>query len=119
LDRAKLPAPDQRRSELEEAFVAPGAPVEVKLAEIWRRVLGLERVGIYDSFFRLGGHSLLATQVMSRIRDTLHMDLPLRCIFERPTIAGLATYIEQILSALGRTEAPGAEMAEEREEMVL
>jgi acyl-coenzyme A synthetase/AMP-(fatty) acid ligase/acyl carrier protein len=119
VDRATLPAPDQHRPELEKAFVAPRTPAEGKLAEIWAEVLGLERVGIHDSFFDLGGHSLLATQAMSRIREAFHMDLALRRIFERPTIAGLAAFVEQILSALGKTEAPGAGLAEEWEELVL
>jgi acyl carrier protein len=119
VDRAALPAPDQLRPEPGEAFVAPRTRIEVKLAEIWAQVLGLERVGVHDSFFDLGGHSLLATQVMSRVRETFHMDLPLRCIFERPTIGGLAAFIERILSALGKSEVTGAKIAEDWEEMVL
>jgi acyl carrier protein len=58
--------------------------------------LGIERVGIYDNFFELGGHSLLATQVVSRVRKTLKVDLPLRAIFDSPVIADLATTVESM-----------------------
>jgi acyl-coenzyme A synthetase/AMP-(fatty) acid ligase len=101
VDRAALPVPDQLRPELERAFVAPRTPVEVELAGIWAKVLQLERVGIHDDFFELGGHSLLATQVISRLRAAFHIDLPLRSLFERPTVAGLAERIE-VLRILGQ-----------------
>ncbi|MCP4702245.1 MAG: amino acid adenylation domain-containing protein, partial [Gammaproteobacteria bacterium] len=73
-----------------EAFVAPQTPEEELLAGIWVSVLGIERAGVHDNFFELGGHSLLATQVMSRLRDTFDIELPLRELFESPTIAGLS-----------------------------
>src|SRR5262249_45295731 len=62
VDRKALPAPDNARPELEEAYVAPRTPVERGLADLWAEVLGLERVGVHDNFFELGVHSLLATQ---------------------------------------------------------
>jgi len=119
IDRRVLPPPDQKRPELEKAFVAPRTPVEVKLAGIWTQVLKLDRIGVHDNFFELGGHSLLATQVVSRIRATFHMELPLRTIFETSTIAALSSLIEQIQSKPGRTESAGSDTAEAREELVL
>jgi amino acid adenylation domain-containing protein len=96
VDRRALPAPDQIRPDLKDTFVAPRTPAENLLAQIWAEVLTLDRVGIYDSFFDLGGHSLLATQVVSRIRNTFHVELALRALFENPTVAGLAAQIAQI-----------------------
>ncbi len=93
VDRAALPKPGCERPDLAREFVPPSAPLEEVLAEIWREVLRLDRVGIHDNFFELGGHSLLATQVISRLADTLQVDLPIRRLFEGPTIAGLAQAI--------------------------
>ena len=90
VDRGALPAPDAQRPELDEAFVACRTPTEELLAEIWAHVLGVQRVGIHDNFFQLGGHSLLATQVVSRIREAFKVEMPLRHLFESPTVAGLA-----------------------------
>nr|QEO74167.1 AMP-dependent synthetase and ligase [uncultured bacterium] len=92
LDRAALPEPEGR-PELEVSFVAPRTPAEQMLAGIWREVLGLERVGVHDDFFELGGHSLLATQVVSRTREAFDVELPLRALFESPTVAGLAARV--------------------------
>ena len=94
VDRHALPTPDGQRPELDEAFVAGRTPTEELLAEIWAQVLGVERVGIYDNFFQLGGHSLLATQVVSRIRQAFRVEMPLRRLFEAPTVAGLAETID-------------------------
>lgn len=77
-------------------FLAPRNPVEEKLAAIWTEVLRVERVGVDDNFFELGGHSLLATQVISRIRTALQVQLPLRTIFETPTVGQLAGTIMDI-----------------------
>jgi amino acid adenylation domain-containing protein len=96
LDRKALPAPDQTRPELEETFVAPRTPVEETLASIWAAVLKVDKVGIHDNFFELGGHSLLATQLISRIRETFKIDLPLRSLFEAPTIYGLAQRMQEL-----------------------
>ncbi len=95
LDRKALPAPDQSRPELEETLTAPRNPVEEIVASIWAEVLKLEKVGIQDNFFDLGGHSLLATQVVSRIGRALQVELPLRALFETPTVAGLAERVEE------------------------
>jgi amino acid adenylation domain-containing protein len=79
---------------LESAFAIPRTPTEEMLAEIWSEVLGLEQVGIYENFFALGGHSLQATQVISRVRELFQVELPLRTLFESPTLVGLAESVE-------------------------
>jgi acyl carrier protein len=91
VDTAALPAPEAIA--LEHAVVAPRNPMEQALADIWRQVLRIEQVGVEDNFFDLGGHSLLATQVIARIRSTFHVQLPLRSMFDTPTVAGLAQQI--------------------------
>jgi acyl carrier protein len=95
MDRRALPAPSTARPALGAAYVAPRTAVEELLAGIWAEVLGLERIGIHDSFFELGGHSLLATQVVARVRDAFRIDLPLRSLFEAPTVANLALAVTQ------------------------
>jgi len=94
VDRRRLPASQRSRTDFNKSYVAPRAVTEELLAEIWAQVLGIERIGIYDDFFELGGHSLLATQAVSRIREAFQVELPLRRLFELPTIAGLAPNIE-------------------------
>jgi len=93
IDRAALPELGQSRPELEQPYVAPRSVIEKQLASIWAEVLRREIVGVNDNFFELGGHSLLATQVISRIREHLEQELPLRCIFESPTVASLAAAV--------------------------
>ena len=78
IDRRALPAPDQTRPDLKETFVPPRTPEEKTIAEIWAEILKLEEVGIHDNFFDLGGDSLLASQVLSRVREAFHVELPLR-----------------------------------------
>ncbi|MCP4414818.1 MAG: amino acid adenylation domain-containing protein, partial [Gammaproteobacteria bacterium] len=93
IDYKALPEADLG-STREDEFVAPRNETEIKLAQIWQAVLGIESVSINDNFFQLGGHSLLATQVMSRLRDTFKVDFPLAEFFKHPTIAELAKCIE-------------------------
>jgi acyl carrier protein len=90
VDRRALPAPSAERPALEKAYLAPRNQTEEILAGIWSQMLGVEQVGIDDNFFELGGHSLLATQVVARAREAFKVELPLRMMFEQPTIAGLA-----------------------------
>ncbi|HEY0601977.1 MAG TPA: condensation domain-containing protein, partial [Herpetosiphonaceae bacterium] len=93
LDRRALPLPDY--SQTDTPVVAPRTPQETQIADIWAEVLGVAQVGVHDNFFALGGHSLLATQVITRIRETCQIELPLRALFETPTVAGLAEQIAQ------------------------
>ena len=90
VDRRALPAPDQFGHDSETPFIAPRTSTEERLAEIWTGLLRIEEISVNQNFFELGGHSLLATQVMSRIRQAFKIELPLRFIFELPTISSLA-----------------------------
>jgi acyl carrier protein len=93
IDTRALPAPAADRELLSVAFVPPRTPAEEALAEIWRAVLSLDRIGVHDNFFELGGHSLLAIRVMVRIQDAFRITLPLRTLFEHPTVEELALAI--------------------------
>jgi amino acid adenylation domain-containing protein len=93
-------------------YVAPRTPIEEKLAAIWTAVLAVERVGVEDNFFMLGGHSLLAAQVISRIRDSFNYELPLRRLFETPTVAGLAEAICESHAATTEDDELQAMLAE-------
>ncbi len=97
VDLAALPAPEWNQDQRDTAYVAPQTPLERRLAELWSEVLGLdvERVGTHDDFFALGGHSLLAVQIAARLRETAGIDFPLPLLFETPTIAALASSLEQ------------------------
>lgn len=90
IDRKALPEPDRTRPELEATFVEPRNQVEEVLAGIWSELLNIEKVGINDNFFDLGGHSILVVQLVSRIREVFQEELPLRSVFEHPTILELA-----------------------------
>ncbi|RKI08338.1 amino acid adenylation domain-containing protein, partial [Corallococcus praedator] len=94
VDRKALPSVEPV-ADARESYVAPRTPTEEVLAGEWAQVLGVARVGTRDGFFDLGGHSLLATQVISRIRSTLGVELPLRALFEAPTVAELAARIDE------------------------
>lgn len=90
VDRRALPTPDEGERIPDPQRRASQGPLEARLAEIWADVLGLDQVGVNDDFFDLGGHSLLATQVISRVGEAFGVELPLRRLFEAPTVAGLA-----------------------------
>ncbi|HST61582.1 MAG TPA: amino acid adenylation domain-containing protein, partial [Longimicrobium sp.] len=104
LDRKTLPAPDF--SGAADAYVEPGTATEHALAEIWRGVLGLERVGAADNFFDVGGHSLLATVMIGRIRRDLQVELPLRAVFEAPVLARLAERVDAARQEAASRPAP-------------
>jgi acyl carrier protein len=97
IDRRALPTPDQSRPDLKSVFITPRTPTEEFVARTWADVLKLERVGIHDNFFELGGHSLLATRVVSRLRESLNIEMPLRVLFEHPTVMTVAEYIDTSL----------------------
>ncbi|MCA1612749.1 MAG: amino acid adenylation domain-containing protein [Acidobacteria bacterium] len=99
LAREALPAPGRAQAGSGVEFVAPRTPIEETLAGIWAQVLGVDKVGVHDNFFRLGGHSLLVAVLMSRVRNTFEVRLPVRTLFESPTVAELALSVEQHLIA--------------------
>jgi amino acid adenylation domain-containing protein len=99
IDRRALPEPELPARP--SASAGPRTPAEELVADVWAGLLGLERVEIHENFFELGGHSLLATQVASRLREIFEVDVPVRWIFEAPTVAGLAARVEA-----GRLSAP-------------
>ncbi|HEX6289380.1 MAG TPA: amino acid adenylation domain-containing protein [Herpetosiphonaceae bacterium] len=96
LDRKALPPPDPALSATRMAYAAPQTPTEIALAAIWAEVLGVERIGLHDHFFELGGHSMLALQVISRVRQTLQVEVPVSTLFTTPTVAALAQHIDVI-----------------------
>jgi acyl carrier protein len=109
VDRSALANPAADIPSGEARFEPPRNAIEEGLALIWMRVLGRDRIGIHDDFFRLGGHSLLATQVVSRIREAFEVDVPLRSLFENKNISRLGGVVEALL--LDRLEALSEEEA--------
>jgi amino acid adenylation domain-containing protein len=94
IDRRALPEPGRSHTLAGTGFASPQTGTEETLARLWGQVLGLERVGRDDNFFELGGHSLLATRLVARIRESFNVDLSLRRLFERPTLAAVADFID-------------------------
>ncbi|HEX7892592.1 MAG TPA: condensation domain-containing protein, partial [Terriglobales bacterium] len=117
VDRKQLPAPD-RKADAAGNYVAPRTPTEQILASIWAEVLRIEAIGIQDNFFDLGGHSLSATRVVARVRQAFAVDLPLRKLFETPTIAELANAIED-MKRTEMTEAPPMVRASREQQLPL
>jgi amino acid adenylation domain-containing protein len=95
IDRRALPRPETVSDDLERDFIAPRTSLEAAVAQIWAEALGRDRISVHDNFFMLGGHSLLTTQVNARVRDMFQVELPLRSLFEAPTVADFATLIIQ------------------------
>ena len=106
------------RPNLLTPYVAPRNEVERTLTDIWQKLVGIDQVGVYDNFFELGGHSLLAVQVISRVREAFEIDLPLTNLFEQPTVAFLAEYIETVRWA-AQDQAAFAAQEDGREEIEL
>jgi len=115
IDRQRLSELSKSRRQADDNFVAPRTELEEELAGLWAEILKVERVGINDNFFDLGGHSLLATRLIFQLREHFNVDIPLRALFEAPTVATIAPVIvqsqleqidteemAQVLSALGQ-----------------
>ena len=102
VDLAALPEPAPAEAGGAE-WDEPRTPIEQVLQEIWSELIGVERIGIRDDFFKLGGHSMLGARIVSRVRDELDIDLPLSTMFDRPTIEGLAAAVEDLLLAEAET----------------
>ncbi|MEM7714779.1 MAG: amino acid adenylation domain-containing protein, partial [Cyanobacteria bacterium P01_A01_bin.68] len=113
VDRKALPNPEQIQIQ-ERVFIAPRTPIEELLVNIWSEILGVEKISIDDNFFELGGHSLLATRVISQIRETLEIELPLLKLFETPTISGIA---EAIATKNSELSQPGIEKIERQDKL--
>jgi amino acid adenylation domain-containing protein len=99
VDRNSLPQPDENNRLQDDAFVAPRTPIETRIAEILCVLFKVNEVGVNDNFFLLGGHSLLGAQLLTKIRNAFGVDLPLRAIFDAPTIAALSAAIEREIIA--------------------
>jgi amino acid adenylation domain-containing protein len=106
VDRKSLPVPEYVRPELSSTFQQAGTPTEEVIVGIWAEILKLDQVGLQDDFFELGGHSLLATQVVSRIRQTFQVELPLRILFEDPNVAALAVRVENLQRQTNGLKSP-------------
>lgn len=104
VDRNALPEPGNGRPEIDTPFVAPRTTVEKDLAKNWCEALSLDRVGIHDNFFDLGGHSLAAIRVVSRVVQTFGIALPLKTLFDSPTVADMAAVIEPNQAKLASEE---------------
>jgi amino acid adenylation domain-containing protein len=111
VDRRALPAPEAARPE-ETPYVEPAGETETHIAAIWREVLGVPRIGRDDDFFELGGHSLLATQAISRVREQFQVELPLRSLFESPTVRGQAECVETLRWSLAGQAATAGDREE-------
>lgn len=120
VDRRKLPALDEYLNPgQDESYVAPATPFEERMAELWAEVLHLRRVGIHDNFFEIGGHSLLSVQLITRVRATWSIELPLRSLFEAPTVAGLAARVAQSLAQATPVTGTQASVVDLRAESAL
>ncbi|WP_459502279.1 non-ribosomal peptide synthetase [Bacillus sp. C1] len=106
IDRKALLALDIQSMSVNSATVSPRTPVEELVASVWSQVLGIENIGVQNSFFELGGHSLLATQVVSRLKEVFQVELPVRELFEYPTVEALAKRLDQLRKGDKKREIP-------------
>merc|ERR1712054_32097 len=118
IDRKALPVPEKTPISSNE-IVFPSTPIEELLAGIWSKILGIETVGVHNNFFELGGHSLIATRVVSQIRQVFNVELPLRSLFEKPTIAELAKEIEKVINSDVEVEFVSIERVSRNRELPL
>ncbi len=111
IDRKALPALERNRAGVAGEFVRARDEVEVRMAGVWSEILGVERIGVHDNFFELGGHSLLATRLVSRVREVFKVELPLRNVFEAPTVAGFCKHVERHGAEIGKLLIPEIQRA--------
>ena len=116
VDVRALPLPAGIREGSRQAYVEPRTPLEERIAAIWAEALRIERVGVHDSFFDLGGNSILATQVFARLRETFGFEVPMRTLFEEPTIERLAVTIGDLQARGPSLEAEMQKIAPRRSE---
>ncbi|CAG0930622.1 nonribosomal peptide synthetase DhbF [Thermoflexales bacterium] len=119
IDRQRLPASHLIQSASDNVFANVSTPLQEILVDMWKEVLGIGRLSIYDDFFEQGGHSLLAMSVLSRLRHSLRVDVPLRQLFEHPTIAEFAEVIEQALGREQKTTLPAIVPVSRNEDLSL
>jgi amino acid adenylation domain-containing protein len=112
IDKRALPVPTSDRPAMAQEYVAPRNELEEEIAKLWSEVLRVERIGVYDNFFELGGHSLLAAQLVSRLRYTFNVELPIRSLFDVLTIDGLAIAILHFQSEHGNPDEIAEALAE-------
>ena len=106
IDRQALPTVEKTRPELENAYVEARTSREQTLAIIWEETLQVEQIGVNDNFFALGGHSLLGIQLVAKINESLNVEVPLKSLFQYPTITGLAAQIEQLQGDITQSGLP-------------
>jgi amino acid adenylation domain-containing protein len=113
VDRGALPESEGTRADLSRPYAPPRSPLEERLAGVWARLLDIEEVGIHDDFFELGGHSLLGIQLVSRVREAFHVEIPLRQIFLARSVAEFAAVIRRTqIESAGSGDRPDASWLE-------
>jgi acyl carrier protein len=105
IDRLHLPSVSGERPTLDVPFAPAVTNTEKELSQLWSEMLGLDQVGIHDDFFELGGNSLVATRIISRVLQAFQLELPIKAVFDAPTVAEMALLVEQ-----NRTELPDEEV---------